>query len=74
MIYRFQMNYYDEINDDMSSDTGLIAAADWGDAANRVVKYYGNDNVSSFRLEELDDVLLDEDLLDVIGEEVAAHE
>ena len=45
----------------------MVAAADYGLAANRVVEYYGKENIVYIKLYELDDILVDE----VIAEECA---
>jgi hypothetical protein len=63
-MFRFEVNWWDKDFNDMSNEKGIVAAADYGAAANRVVEYYGKENVVDIKLYELEDVLVDEEIAD----------
>lgn len=63
-MYRFEVNYWDELSHEPATDKGIVAAEDYGHAANRLVEYYGSENIVDIKLCELNDILLDEDVTD----------
>ena len=63
-MYKFQVNYWDEDDQKMKDEQGLVSAKNYGAAAERVVQYYGAANVSSVYLEEWEDVLIEDEVLE----------
>ena len=58
MLFHYYANFLDEMNDlAETQEEGIVAASDYGAAANRVVSYYGKDNLISVKLIALDDPL-----------------
>lgn len=63
-MYRFEVNYWDELSHEPTTDKGIVAAKSYGKAAMHLVEYYGNENIIDLKLCELEDILLDEDVVD----------
>lgn len=47
-------------------ENGIIAGATWGDAANHLAEYYGEDNLMEISFYELDNPLCDEEIKDML--------
>ncbi len=64
-MFEYQVRYYDELDErgiSIVDSHGICAAATYGEAAERVLKYFGKDNVIYMALCQMEDVL-DEELL-----------
>ena len=53
MFYKYKITFYDDYADKEVEDVGLVWADTYGDAANRVVSDYGNDNTIDINLHEI---------------------
>ena len=69
-MYHYYVEFWDELDQKNRSDSGLTWGATYGDAANRVIEYYGLENVSTIQLEEWESVMPEEFLLDGFVHEV----
>ena len=69
-MYHYYVEFWDELDQKNRSDSGLTWGATYGDAANRVVEYYGLENVSNIQLEEWESVMPEEFLFDGFVHEV----
>lgn len=63
-MFKYQADFWDEVDQVSKTEQGLIAAADYGEAAEKVVTYYGKSNIVSIYLEEWDDVLTEDEVLE----------
>lgn len=63
MIIRYEVDYWDEILNDQSTDYGLASGKTIGDAVNKVSDYYGEENVCALRVYQCEDVLCDDEIL-----------
>ena len=58
MLFHYYANFLDEMNDFAETqEEGIVAASDYGAAANHIVSHYGKDNFVSVKLIALDDIL-----------------
>lgn len=69
-MYHYYVEFWDALDQKNRSDSGLTWGATYGDAANRVVEYYGLENVSSIQLENWESIIPEEFLLDGFVHEV----
>ena len=58
MLFKYKVNYWDGYDDGSKSkeELGLVAGKTYGDACDKVVKYYGTDSLVDITLEAWDDV------------------
>ena len=77
MYYMYKVCYYDSYSDEEKYDRGIVYAADYGSAADRVIHSYGEDSVLNLFLKEMitssmddkDYCLSEEDIKSVFEEE-----
>lgn len=68
-MFRYTVEYHDESNGwKLVSESGIVGATSYGAAADRVVEYFGKENIFSVSLYELEDVLCDEEIRETIDE------
>lgn len=53
MFYKYKVSYYLEFDGSDHTDSGIVYAADYGSAANRVQHEYGRDNINDIYLKEI---------------------
>lgn len=63
-MFYYQIDFWDEIDNERRQESGLLAATSYSKATERVTRYYGADSVISLYLEEWEDILTEDDLLD----------
>lgn len=71
-MFEYKVRYWDELDERGTSiiDThGICAANTYGEAAERVLKYFGKDNVIYMALCQMEDVLDEEELSDVLKDD-----
>lgn len=64
-MFRYEINYWDEYDNRQESDKGIISAENYGIAANKIVNYYGEENIIDIKLCPLEEILTDDDLKDI---------
>ena len=67
-MYRYTIQFIDELNDEKLSEKGICSGANYGEATNKVVAYYGAENVIEIKIYEIEDILCDEELKNELGE------
>ena len=67
-MFRYEVEFWDEIDKIERKESGFIAAKRYGAAANKVVDYYGKNNVSSITLSEMLNPICDEEMREVVKE------
>ena len=68
-MYYYIINYWDEIDCELYTDSGIVAATSYGEAAQRATEYYGTQNTVDIQLSELEQVLSEEELLEMFKHE-----
>ena len=62
MLVRYEIEFWDEIDEEVRIEKGLSAGKDLGEAVNRITNYYGKNNVNSIKVYECEEVLCDEEI------------
>lgn len=63
-MFFYKIRFFEE--EKIKVDCGLVCAASYGAAADRIVEFYGEENFSSFeQLYRCEDVLMSEELADM---------
>lgn len=61
-MFKFEVNFWDEYGQEPNFERGVVGENSFGAAAEQVANYYGQDNIISLTLEELDSIILEEDI------------
>ena len=67
-MYHYIVNYFDSIDLRDCKDSGLVAAVDYGAAVNKVVNFYGKENIFSITIEEWEDILCEDEVMESFEE------
>lgn len=62
-MFKYKVRYWDDVENKVLDETGLVAAKSWGKAVNKVRDYYGVKNVYEVTIEEWEDVVWAEDAI-----------
>ena len=62
MIFRYNVKYYDMDDSSTKEEGGITIGENHGEAANRVVDYYSEEQIFSLNIYACYDVLTDDDL------------
>ena len=65
-MFQYSVYFWDEDEGKERTVKGIVSVDTYGDAADRLVDYYGADNVISMELMELEDVLETDELKEVV--------
>ena len=66
-MFFYKIHFFEEAK--LKIDCGLVCAASYGAAADRIVEFYGEENFSSFEeFYRCEDVLMSEELADMFEE------
>lgn len=68
IMFKYKVHYWDEIEDKALDETGLVAAESWGQAVEKVRKYYGTETVSNITVEEWNNIVCAEDIINGLAE------
>ena len=61
-MFYYKVQYWDEDICEPQDENGLVAASNYGDAALKVIDYYGHENIVSLTLIEWEDILSREEV------------
>lgn len=65
-MYYYVVEYWDNLDQESRTDSGVISAENYSAAAGKVEEYYGSENVVELKLSELVEKILPEDeLMDI---------
>ena len=64
MLVRYEIQFWDEIDEIDKIEKGLSTGKDLGESVNRITNYYGKNNVISIKVYECEEVLCDEEIKD----------
>ena len=62
MLVKYEIEFWDEIDEVDKIEKGLSTGKDLGEAVNRITNYYGKNNVISIKVYECEEVLCDEEI------------
>ena len=63
-MFKYQVCYWDEVDEATKTEHGLIAAEFYSEAAEKIVAYYGKANIVSMYLEEWEGMLTTDEILE----------
>lgn len=63
-MYHYIVDYFDSIDLCDRKDSGLVAAVDYGTAVNKIVNFYGKENIFSITIEEWEDILCEDEVME----------
>ena len=69
-MYHYIVEFWDNEEQRVVHESGLIGAASYGEAAERLTKYYGSIRLTSMELVEWENILSEEEILDGFAHEV----
>lgn len=65
-MFAYCIEYVNEENPiETLNETGVVCGVDYGEATNRVVEFYGRENILSIKIYECEDVLTEDDVFDL---------
>ena len=67
MIFRYEVEYWDEIEEKESSEKGIACGETYGKVTDSIVDYYGKDNIFSVKVFELDNCICDEEIQNLLN-------
>ena len=67
-MFKYKVRYWDDVENKMLNETGLVAAKSWGKAVNKGRDFYGAKNVYEVTIEEWEDVVWAEEAIEGLTE------
>ena len=67
-MFCYKVNFWDNFDGINKDITGLISAADYGEAANKIINYYGKENVIQMKLRAVSSVLEQDEITPLLEE------
>lgn len=68
-MFRYKITYFDELDKEVKTESGVLVASSYGYAADKLVDTYGKENVNVIGLYELNDWITDEELREELDDE-----
>ncbi len=68
-MFRYKTTWVDDTIEEVTTESGIVTGKDYGEAANRVVAFYGKERVITIALTELVDILTEDNIIDEFKEE-----
>lgn len=69
-MYHYIVEFWDSEEQRVVHESGLVGATSYGEAAERLTKYYGSIRLTSMELVEWENILCEEEILDGFSHEV----
>ena len=64
-MYYYVVEYWDNLDQEFRTDSGVISAENYSAAADKVEEYYGSDDVVELKLSKLEEILSEDELMDM---------
>lgn len=64
-MYYYVVEYWDNLDQESRTDSGVISAENYSAAANEVEEYYGSEYVVELKLSKLEEILSEDELIDM---------
>ena len=65
-MFKFKVNFYDEDNFESKEEVGITTGKTYGEACNKIVKFYGEGNIMDVTIESIDDILIEEEVIEML--------
>ena len=65
MLVRYEIEYWNDVNQEHANENGFASAGESetiGEIVNRIYNYYGEENVISLKVTELNNIITDEEI------------
>lgn len=69
-MYYYVVEYWNNIDQEIRTESGVLSAETFSSAANKVEECYGIKNVCELKLSELQEILSEDELMEMFGDEV----
>ena len=66
MLIRYEVEFWDDDNMATKVEKGLVSEETHGKAVDRLVSYFGAENIGEIKIYECEEVLCDEEIADMI--------
>ena len=67
-MFCYKVHFFDKFDQKTKTDSGLVAANDYGTAANKLVDFYGKENIKILGLYEVNDILLQDEIIEMLDD------
>lgn len=64
-MYYYVVEYWDNLDQESRTDSGVVSAENYSAAANKVEEYYGSEFVDKLKLSKLEEILSEDELMDM---------
>lgn len=64
-MYYYVIEYWDNLDQESRTDSGVISAENYSAAAGKVEEYYGSENIDELKLSKLEEILSEDELMDM---------
>lgn len=68
MLVRYDVEYWDELDDEEKSEKGIASAVTLGTAVDKVCEFYGKENIVKIAVYEIEGILADYEIRDMVTE------
>lgn len=68
MIIRYKIKYWDDCDKCVVKEGGLVESTNLGEAVNRIVDYYGEENICEISVYECENIIPDPEIKDFFKE------
>lgn len=70
-MFYYDVEFWDELNQEPNVERGVVHGNSYGEAADKLIEYYGEHNVVTISLSEVEPVMSEEELIDMFEKENA---
>jgi len=64
-MYYYVVEYWDNLDQESRTDSGVISTENYSAAADKVEEYYGSENIVELKLSKLEEILSEDELMDM---------
>lgn len=68
-MYYYIVEYWDNLDQESRTESGVVSAENCSAAANKVEEYYGSEYVVELKLSKLEEILSEDELMDMFESE-----
>lgn len=68
-MYYYVVEYWDNLDQESRTDSGVLSAVNYSTAADKVEEYYGSEYVVELKLSKLEEILSEDELMDMFESE-----
>ena len=68
-MYYYVVEYWDNLDQESRTESGVISAKNYSAAADKVEEYYGSEYVVELKLSKLEEILSEDELMDMFESE-----